>query len=242
MTFPGFLQNLYTCLSWYFSRGWTNVRNTSVATVYKGGSLDSPVVGDAYHGTLERLQVVLQPAYRPSISGGGGAERNGRTPPQNFASVDAPETKDLVQTVSYLLSLTARRYAPAPQMAQFLTAQNKQIPKYGTKDEVTTRALLAAQGLKYTTTTALLQAPPPPPPLALATVRATTFPSRHNLPRHSLGVEVVSRLIQQNHVWLFKQESTQGHASLLSSRQLVHGRARWRNPKTLHRNVHPVLS
>ena len=60
-------------------------------------------------------------------------------------------------------------------------------------------------------------------------------------PRHALGVEVVGRFVEQQHVGLAQQQATQRHAALLATRDLgdigIAGRAAQR----IHRHVDGVV-
>ena len=53
-------------------------------------------------------------------------------------------------------------------------------------------------------------------------------------PVDALGVEVVGRLVEQEHVGLLQQQSAEGHAAALTARELVHGLVLGRTAQGVH--------
>ncbi len=56
-------------------------------------------------------------------------------------------------------------------------------------------------------------------------------------PRHALGVEVVGRFVEQQHVGLRQQQTRQRHAAPLAARQVRHARLVGRTAQCVHRHL-----
>jgi hypothetical protein len=74
---------------------------------------------------------------------------------------------------------------------------------------------------------------------------ATTVPAKVGEevlePRHALGVQVVRRLVQQQHVGLLEQDAAERHAALLTARERRHVGVGRRQPQRIHRHLDLVV-
>jgi hypothetical protein len=60
-------------------------------------------------------------------------------------------------------------------------------------------------------------------------------------PRHRLGVEMIRRLVEEEHVRLLEQHATQRDATLLATRQPAHVGVGRRQPQRVHRHLDLVV-
>ncbi len=60
-------------------------------------------------------------------------------------------------------------------------------------------------------------------------------------PGHALRVQMVGRLVQQQHVGLFQQQAAQRHAPLLAARQMRHRAVRRRAAQRIERDLDPAF-